>query len=1250
MKTFNITLDGRIIAVKQGDTLLDAARGAGIDIPALCYDPRLPPYAACFICIVEVEGRRGMAPACATKAEEGMKVRTSTENIVRLRKLGLELLLSNHHGDCVAPCNMACPAGIDIRSYLSEAARGNYNEALRIIKESNPFPSVCGRICPHPCEDNCRRRLVDSAVSINQVKRFISDRDRASLKPWLPATQPKNGRKAAVIGGGPGGMSAAHYLAVLGYSVTVFEAMPKAGGMLRYGVPDYRLPPEVLDAEIESILSLGVELRVGHEWGKDFHLADLRKQGFSAIIVAVGAWSGMPMGVEGEDRPGVWSGIAMLEKANKGERPDLGRRVLVVGGGNTAMDCARTALRLGAGEVSVVYRRGLTEMPANPEDIEEARDEGVKFYFLTAPAGFPGEGKISAMRCVKMELGEPDTSGRRKPIPVPGSETDIPADSVIAAIGQKVRWDGFDSDGLKLTKWGTPQTDPATLEAVGQTDVYVCGDCLTGPATAIEAIAGGRMAALSAHNKLSGAKEPIIPHPFNIRKGKLADLDPRDYDNYPKKERAKVPQLPPAARARVYDEVSQTLTEEAVLAEADRCLRCGCREVSTCLLRRYAEQYGAKGEEFKGEKTPANDIPDHPYIVRDQQKCIMCGRCVRVCAELRGSGAIGLMGRGFSAQIAPPWAGSLQKAECKSCGQCIATCPTGALSAKLKDERIPAWRAEERNATCPYCGAGCILTVAVADGKIQRVSNKMGASGEDNIICSKGFTGFDLLEAGDRLLEPMIKEKNGWRKADWNSALKTAADGLKKAAAEGGPKSAAVLGSPRLTNEALYLLQKIARAGLGTNHIGPGMGGGSDMPARSLGLNVSTAAREDIAASDFILVAGSDLEADHAGIASLIRRAVASGARLQVHSPGPTGLDRHADILRAGYPDTYHIYTRWLTELLREGAGLDTVDGLPALRASLSRAKPPAKLPGDAGAQEARLGKAFLNARRPLVILDPLRVHPGELAALLDILLIKDAVGKPGAGLLLLRAASNAQGALDQGLDGRRLPGHLPVTDAAARARFEKSWGHTLPDWPGMNAAGILDAARAGSVKALLSWGDNGLEGLTSPGTFVVSGEWTVPSPEHPASVVFPAALFSEDSGSLTSFDRRVSQAGGWSAKLSPKPNWAVLTELAGLLGLGQDTDIALLRREISGVNRLYEKLGWDKWGDNTITESWQFGPAPLFHDGNFATKSGKAELLIPSEEETRESLQFFNYLAGEDMLERFIRARLKKIRSCGRN
>lgn len=1236
MKTVNITLDGRRVTVDQGATLLDVAKSHGVDIPALCFDPRLPPYASCFVCIVEVEGRRGMAPACATKAEEGMSVRTDSENIRKLRKAGLELLVSNHPGDCVAPCNMTCPAGIDVRAYLSETARGNYDAALRVIKERNPFPSVCGRICPHPCEDECRRRLADEAVSINQVKRFVADRDRLSKAAWKPEVLPPNGKKAAVIGGGPGGLSAAYYLVQLGYGVTVFENMPKAGGMLRYGVPDYRLPPDVLDSEIEQILGLGVELRAGKAWGKDFHLDDLRAQGFSAIIVAVGAWAGQPMGVEGEDRPGVWSGIALLERANKGEKPDLGRRVVVVGGGNTAMDCARTALRLGAGEVTVVYRRSLKEMPAAPEEIREAEEEGVKFRFLTAPVGFPGSGKITSMRCVTMALGEPDASGRRRPVPVPGSETDIQADTVIAAIGQKVRWDGFNADGLKLTKWGTPDADPDTLQSSGAKDVFICGDCFTGPATAIAAIGAGRTAALSAHNFISGAKLDPAPHPYNIRKGATADLAPADYAHHPKKARAEMPHIDAAARARTYDEVSLTLSEEKAVEEASRCILCGCQDVDGCLLRRYSDRYGVSDSAWPGERVKAGAIPDHPYIARDPEKCILCARCVRVCAELQGATALGLVGRGFATQVEPAWNSRLEETTCKACGQCIAACPVGALSAKFMNERVPAWRTEIRKVLCPYCGAGCVLDADIADGRIQRVNDKMAASEKNTLLCRKGFTGFGLLEIKDRLKVPMIKENGAWREAKWDEAMNAAADGLKKAVKEKGGKTAAVLGSPRLTNEALYLLQKIGRAALGTNNIGgPGVGG-SDGLARAAGFNASTATREDIAESDLILVAGMDLEADHPAIAALVRQAAARGAKLFIVSEAATKLDEQArGTLRAVWPDTGDIYGGWLSECAGTAPESGNIDGLKELKAAL-------KVKSSGGwdeAQAVKFGAELLAAKRPLVIADPLAAHSGELAALIDILLLKGAVGLPGAGLMLPRAASNAQGALDNGLDCRRLPGCLPVTDAKAREPFEKIWRAKLPDWDGFNAAAIVNSAQAGAISALLSWGDNGLDGRAFPGAFVVSGEWTVPSAGHPASVVFPAALFTEDFGSQTSFDRNITQAEGWRGA-GPQPNWRVIADLAAHLGLAKVEDIKKLRFEIGSLNRLYADIGWENWGTGTYSARWPLAAA----EGLCARR----RLLLPGDEEAKGP-------AGpgrppeEDLFGKFARERYEELLAAGR-
>ena len=374
-----------------------------------------------------------------------MVVETSNPEIRRSRKAALELMLSNHYADCIGPCQLACPAGVDIQGYIALAALDKHRDAIALIKDRNPLPAVCGRVCTRPCEvKGCRRTLLDEAVGVDYIKRYLSDLDLGDKDPWRPTLAPPNGKKVAVVGAGPAGLSCAYYLALRGYKVTMFEAQPEAGGMLRYGIPEYRLPKDVLDLEINQILDLGVQLSTNVQLGRDFTVASLKQGGYDAIFLGLGAWDSSKMRVEDEDSPGVLAGIDFLRQFGLKRRIDIHGRVLVVGGGNTAVDCARTALRLGVAEVRILYRRTRKEMPANETEIVEAEREGVKMDFLVAPVRvLRGEnGRVAGVECIRMELGEPDQSGRRSPRPVRGSEFRIDCDFVLAAIGQGTRVQG----------------------------------------------------------------------------------------------------------------------------------------------------------------------------------------------------------------------------------------------------------------------------------------------------------------------------------------------------------------------------------------------------------------------------------------------------------------------------------------------------------------------------------------------------------------------------------------------------------------------------------------------------------------------------------------------------------------------------------------------------------------------------------------------------------------------------------------
>jgi NADPH-dependent glutamate synthase beta subunit-like oxidoreductase/NAD-dependent dihydropyrimidine dehydrogenase PreA subunit len=501
-------------------------------------------------------------------------------NIIKVFKLSERLLHFNAVGECHAPCAQLCPAQIDIPRYVDLASNGLYAEAINVVKERNPLPLICGRVCPAPCEVGCRRVAIDDEpVHHNYIKRFCADWEMNVSERRPTLVLPSTGKKVAIVGGGPCGLTAAYFLRRLGHHPTIFESKPELGGMMRYGIPEYRLPKKVLDVEIGEILDLGVETRVELGLGKDFFIEDLESE-FDAVLIALGAWDNSSLRCDGEDLDGVWKGTEFLEKRELGIHVDLsGQRVVVVGGGNTAMDACRSSLRMGASEVTLLYRRTRKEMPANAVEIVAAEEEGVKYHFLAAPTRLLGdeEGKLRRIEFLRMELGEPDDSGRRRPVPIEGSETMMDVDVVIAAIGQKPLPDWYTDDlkerGLKVTKWNTIQADEQTLQS-DVPNIFTGGDLWTGPALLVDAVGSGRRAARSIHQFLNGEKPWMPPGTF---KGPTPLEESRavEIDGVEQLPATRHPELPVEERIHTFDEVDLVVTEDLMRAEANRCMRCG---------------------------------------------------------------------------------------------------------------------------------------------------------------------------------------------------------------------------------------------------------------------------------------------------------------------------------------------------------------------------------------------------------------------------------------------------------------------------------------------------------------------------------------------------------------------------------------------------------------------------------------------------------------------------------------------------
>jgi formate dehydrogenase major subunit len=730
-----IEVDGRVVEGFEGQTILEVCRDNGIEIPTLCYEPKLPGFGACRMCVVDVEGEEHPPISCSQRAEPEMVVKTQTDEIRRLRRTNLELIFSDHNAYCLPPCQNKCPSHIDIPGFLKANAEANWRESTRIFKRTIPFPSVLGRVCPAPCEEHCRRDEVDEAIAIRDSHRYAGDQVIRSMldegqDPPIPfELQPKTGRRAAVVGSGPAGMAAAYYLLIAGHDVTVFERDPAPGGMLRYGIPQYRLPKvEVLEAEYESISRLGGKVVCNQGLGRDFTLDDLQNQGFDAVMVAIGCYDTNKLGVPGEDAEEVLDGLEYLRTATLGlpYPGHAGKRVVVIGGGFTSMDCSRTSVRQGAAEVTLVYRRDMKDMPASNE-VHEAIEEGVTAIFQAGPTRVitDDKGNVTGVEFIRMRPGEPDASGRRRPEPAPGTEFTIPCDRVLLAIGQgpDLSWIGPGSDRVEATKNRRIKADAVTF-ATSRPGVFGTGDVRIGAATVVEAIAEGRRAAYAVDAFLQGLDLDAIRTRQQLAEPQPEFLSIVPFTSEAKEPRYRLTAMDAETRNKSYIEYEIPYTREEAVAESTRCLQCTCEAIGFCDLRRLGIEYGTTlktlepqnrqgagyrsvtENRFTGVNHDYIRDDSHAFILREPSRCIDCGRCANVCAEVVGAACYDFMRIGFDTLVTTPLDMSLNDTPCVSCGRCAETCPTGALMPKpriLEKYEVD----ESRCILCGICVDAC---------------------------------------------------------------------------------------------------------------------------------------------------------------------------------------------------------------------------------------------------------------------------------------------------------------------------------------------------------------------------------------------------------------------------------------------------------------------------------------------------------------------------------------------------------------
>ncbi len=1162
----NIILNGTIVDGFKGETILDLARRNGIEIPTLCNDPRLEPFTSCFVCVVEVEGMRGLQPSCSTKISEGMHITTDSAKVHTARKTALDLLVSNHYADCIGPCKQTCPAGVDVQGYISLIEKGKYHDAVALIKETNPLPAICGRVCVRPCEVACRRNLLDegAAVGIDYLKRFASDIDLNSPDKWRPEIKPATGKKIAVIGAGPAGLSCGFFLQKEGHQVDIFEASPKAGGWLRYGIPEYRLPNDLLQKEVDNIVEMGVNIFFNTKFGKDVSYKDIKTQ-YDALILTIGSQKGTLIGCDGEDAEGVFSGIDFLKEMEiTGERFNfMGKKVAVIGGGNTAMDCCRTSVRCGADKVYVIYRRTEKEMPANPIEIHESKLEGVEYMFLTNPTKVNKDlnGHVKSITCLQMELGEPDSSGRRRPVPVMGSEFDVEVDYILAAIGQKTEADfladikaGSELGEVKATRWGDLEANPNTLQT-GVPSIFAAGDGVTGPATLIAAVAQARKASFSCDLYLKGLPVEPVKKEFFSSKDVFKPQISTDYQGfYTELKREEMPTLDPKERNNFTEVELGYASEPIAFHETQRCLECGCTALFTCDLKKYCTEYEADQKKLAGEFKEYHIDFRHPFIEIDNNKCILCSRCVRICHEVVGANALGLVNRGFNTYVAPSMGYALQDTACESCGLCISTCPTGAITENVPFKPGPV-RLTAAETICNYCSVGCSISLDHKSQFVMHVSGIAGQVNTDGNLCRYSKFGYHYLNDKSRITKPLLKINGKFEEVSFEKAYEVIKENINKVQ----PDENVFFAGARLSNEEMYLIQKLARAGVKTNNVTSFhyLGRGSGYRRNS----TANVPFDQIKGAGKIFLLGSEINEDNAVVGFMVHNAkLKKGIPVGlITTKAESSMAHKADevmVIKSYYHFIKAVNHYLVSNNLHNALFIrDNCSGFEEYRAGLLK-ESFAGLLGAAGTVNAddliRFAGSYNEEQHAIIVYSEKELATNACTELFNLALITGKLGKTSNGLVSLKEKNNSHGQFDMGICMAFGVGSVSVKDEGLIAKLKKSWKvDRLPETVNMD---IYDRLDDRMLKNVFIFGEDPLgcaidkaqtAEWISGTTFMVVQDYFMTETAKQADLILPASFPVESGGSFTNTQKVIQEFG---AEFSPAVEKTSLAQIADLL------------------------------------------------------------------------------------------------------